>query len=390
MSKFTTEVRYICQTKAGYDESGSFTFPYLEVGTDEIAGSNIVYLAEAGGAVADLNKYKLVGKRVKIGDYPESYLIISQYDNYIVVNPVLQHTIEDGLILRLASGEEPNIDDILLISAPKIFDFDYPIFDESYRIPLETKILKHYYTREISEETVGLWKLRLNDRMNMIMPYYNELYKSAAKEFNPFYDIDLSTTHAKSNTNNEENETSTNEISYGARSENRDESGENDNVNNDTSVNSSSFTNNGTDTVVSGETTERRDLYSDTPQGGLTGLDDEEYLTNARKINDVNNREVNGSNTQKGSENNINDSVSKTNTNYTNNVEGNTVYNDYKNGGIKGVIDITSNEAFTEKIIGKRGSASYSSLLLEFRKTFINIDAMVVEELNDLFFGLWG
>ena len=81
-----------------------------------------------------------------------------------------------------------NIDDVLEESWNKIFDFNFPIFDENYRKPLCIKILKHYYTREIGEETVGLWKLRLNSRMNEIMPYYNKLYEAWAKEFNPLFD----------------------------------------------------------------------------------------------------------------------------------------------------------------------------------------------------------
>ena len=58
-----------------------------------------------------------------------------------------------------------SIDTILNTVAPKIFNFDFPIFDEQYRIPLETKILRTYYTREICEETVGLWKLRLQNKL---------------------------------------------------------------------------------------------------------------------------------------------------------------------------------------------------------------------------------
>lgn len=88
-----------------------------------------------------------------------------------------------------------SIDEILTIAAPKIFNFDFPIFDENYRLPLEKKILRHYYTREISEETVGLWKLRLQDRLCMIMPYYNKLYESELLQFNPLYDVDLTRTH---------------------------------------------------------------------------------------------------------------------------------------------------------------------------------------------------
>ena len=46
-------------------------------------------------------------------------------------------------------------------------------------------------------------------------------------------------------------------------------------------------------------------------------------------------------------------------------------------------------EDYIERIVGKRSGVSYSNLLTEFRKTFLNIDAMVIEELKDLFFGLW-
>ena len=84
-----------------------------------------------------------------------------------------------------------SVAEVIANSRTKIFDFDYPIYDESYRSVLETKILKHYYTREIGLETVGLWKLKLDTKMNEIMPYYNQLYKSALIEFNPMYTTDL-------------------------------------------------------------------------------------------------------------------------------------------------------------------------------------------------------
>ena len=82
------------------------------------------------------------------------------------------------------------INKILTTVAPKIFNFDFPIFDEEYRLPLEVKILRTYYTREICEETVGLWKLRLQTKLCNIMPYYNQLYKSALLEFDVFADVD--------------------------------------------------------------------------------------------------------------------------------------------------------------------------------------------------------
>ena len=51
----------------------------------------------------------------------------------------------------------------------------------------------------------------------------------------------------------------------------------------------------------------------------------------------------------------------------------------------------TENEMgqLTETIKGKRNGVSYSDLVNEYRKTIINIDMMIIDELKDLFFGLW-
>lgn len=59
-----------------------------------------------------------------------------------------------------------------------IFDFDYPIFNEEYRKVLEKKIINHYYFYEIGCETVGRFLFNLNEKMNLIMPYYNKIYLS--------------------------------------------------------------------------------------------------------------------------------------------------------------------------------------------------------------------
>lgn len=131
---------------------------------------------------------------------------------------------------------------------PKIFDFEFPLYDDSYRNVLCSKILRHYYTREIGAETVGLWKFWLNTRLNEIMPYYNQLYKSAMIEFNPMYDVDLTTKHERSN----------------------------DGVTN--STNNHDHDENATDGNVT------RDAFSDTPQGSLDNVENMTYLTNARKI----------------------------------------------------------------------------------------------------------
>jgi len=104
------------------------------------------------------------------------------------------------------------IDDIIANSRGKLFDFSYPIFDEAYKPELETKIINHFYTQEIGQETVGLFKQRLKTKMREIMPYYNQLYMSERLKFDPFKNadyIDLHNMQSKGKRNTTNDNTST-------------------------------------------------------------------------------------------------------------------------------------------------------------------------------------
>ena len=93
------------------------------------------------------------------------------------------------------SGGSSDVDNIIANSWNKIFTSKAPFFDEEYRSILCQKILKHYYLREICCETVGIWTLWMNTRLEEIMPYYNQLYESAKIKFNPMHDVDLTRKH---------------------------------------------------------------------------------------------------------------------------------------------------------------------------------------------------
>lgn len=256
---------------------------------------------------------------------------------------------------------------------PKVFNFDFPIFDDSYRNVLCTKILKHYYTREICEETVGLWKLRLNTRLNEIMPYYNQLYKSELLEFNPFYDVDITT-------KNDGNKTENTSVSESG-TEDKSGSGDSSRESNDSSTTKNTATNAFTNKSTTTNKDTQKDLYSDTPQGSLKNVENEAYLTNARKI--ANDKSEVGNNT--GSDN------STGNTEYkdTFSEENSNSYSENTSRSKSGSTNLTSTDAYIQTVKGKNGGASYSKLLDEFRKTFINIDMQIIDNLNDLFFGLW-
>lgn len=286
------------------------------------------------------------------------------------------------------SQDYSTISDIIETVAPIIFDFDFPIFDESYRLPLEIKILKHYYTREIGEETVGLWKLRLDERLNLIMPYYNQLYRTELLNFNPFYDVDLTRTQIRENEGNEISTRTSKENFEGNSVNAKTESSEQTDSNNANSVsaqNSENSTNSST-----GNT--NWNLYSDTPQGGVIGINNatdsiesNTYLTNATK----NTNEEEYENSTSGNSERVESTNAESNINRDSNSSEIGNYTNEKNSNSDNIKALTSVEDYVEHIAGKQGTQSYSKLLEEFRKTFLNIDKMVINELNDLFFGLW-
>lgn len=256
---------------------------------------------------------------------------------------------------------QTKIKDVIAKAIPKIFDFDFPIFDESYRNVLETKILKHYYTREIGLETYGLWKLKLDTKLNEIMPFYNQLYKSALLEFNPLYEVDYSKTGNRDSSGTRDNTENNNE-SY-------DESIDYNESHDESTANS----NDGT--LTKGTTTTTTNYYSDTPQGAISNVIDGTYLTNAT-YNVVGNT-GSDSTTNNGSADSDGSSKSK------NEKDGS------RRGSKSSNSNLTDTESYLESVRGKMSSKSYSTLLMEYRETFINIDMMLIEELSDLFFGLW-
>lgn len=259
------------------------------------------------------------------------------------------------------SGGSGDVDSIIANSWNKIFTSKAPFFDEEYRSILCQKILKHYYLREICCETVGIWTLWMNTRLEEIMPYYNQLYDSAKIKFNPMHNVDLTSKHERNveGTSKEDGTRTDNTTGKRTLTGNRDTD--------NTSVGTRNTTNSSDET--------KRDLYSDTPQGAITGLENENYLTNARKITD----NVNGTGNEETN------TTEKSGTDYSETED--------TTGKIDGVTSNTgktnTTEDYLETIIGKQGTESFSSLLNEFRETFLNIDMQVIEEFNDLFFGLW-
>ncbi len=206
----------------------------------------------------------------------------------------------------------------------------YPIFDEDYRIPLNNKIIEHYWFREIGLETPQLFVRFLNRKMNEIMPYYNQLYKSTLLKFDPLSNYNLttkgdSTGQSDSSRDYERNERANTDASS-------------------TSGNDSHSTS--------------RALISSTPQMQLAGHED--YATSVTDT--TSDSSSNGDSTQKSQA----DSYSKDAT----------------------VSASKSTDSYLNTVTGISGITS-SSALMQFRDTFLNIDMLVIEDLAELFMGLY-
>jgi hypothetical protein len=260
----------------------------------------------------------------------------------------------EGLVGRTEpAGYTDIVNTVIPTAVPLLFNFNFPIFDEQYRNVLLTKIIKHYYTREIGEETLGLFKLRLDTRLNEIMPYYNKMYEAETYKFNPIYDVDLTRQHKA-------NKTGTQKLDGKVMTK---EDGQTI-----TAVDNTTKSDGDVNQTVTRAGT---DKYSETPQGGLTGLANDEYLSNARMTADTDTTTA-----KTGDTTMLNGNTDTTTDNTTNVTTNNNT-------------TINNIEDYIETVTGKQGTQSYSSMIMEYRESLINIDMMIINDLSDLFLGIW-
>ena len=267
------------------------------------------------------------------------------------------------------------VNDIVEKARHNIFE-KYPIFDENYRSVLEAKILKHFYTREIGFESVGLWLLKLNQKMCEIMPYYNQFYESQKLTFNPLVNIDISQTSTRDD--NTASNTQTAQATTNERT---------NNVSKDSneSVMSSSKTSEDNKQIYGSKvkTTGNDDISeSETPQGTLENVENNTYLSKftRNKKNLADEKSGKDETTNNGSVDSANASNSNITENSNEKINANNTTNESS--------EKNKLENYIANNIGLSG-VSGSELLEKYRATFMNIDMLVIGELNDLFMKLW-
>ena len=199
----------------------------------------------------------------------------------------------------------------------KLFDFEYDFYEESKKEQFEQKFIDNFYMREIEHETAEEFKHELRTKLNLIAPYYKQLYETELKSKNIEFLLnkDLKETFIR------EVESDTESLS---------------NFNNES---------NGKAKVETLSTT------NDTPQNRVDDLD--KYISSASK----------DKNTSDTSSSDNGSSISQ-NSN-------------------------TAKEETTLISKGNIGTTSSAQLLRDWREVLINIDMMILEECEELFFKLF-
>ena len=199
----------------------------------------------------------------------------------------------------------------------KLFDFKYDFYEESKKEQFEQKFIDYFYMREIEHATAEEFKHELRTKLNLIAPYYKQLYETELKSKNIEFLLnkDLKETFIR------EVESDTESLS---------------NFNNES---------NGKAKVETLSTT------NDTPQNRVDDLD--KYISSASK----------DKNTSDTSSSDNGSSISQ-NSN-------------------------TAKEETTLISRGNIGTTSSAQLLRDWRDVLINIDMMILEECEELFFKLF-
>lgn len=154
-------------------------------------------------------------------------------------------------------------EDIVENARKFIFTFTFPFYDDNKLEEFQKKFIKHFFFREIGFETVNLFKFRLNETLNLIMPYYNKLYLANEEKLEIF-----TTDKFQEQVNSESNS--------------------------ETNVKGNSNTNYNEESIT---------RFSSTPQGGLNNVKNDKYLTSLTLDNNSGETESDTSSTSNGNSN---------------------------------------------------------------------------------------
>ena len=314
-------------------------------------------------------------------------------------------------------------------SGTPVFDFNYPFYDESKRLEFQNRFIRHFYFHEIGFETVGMFKLYLENKFNELLPYYNEMFRTAQIKYNPLQTYDITEEYTRdtegntvangtgeqrtSDTENTSREGLTKGTTTATGSTTNENSAnitdESESTTNRTGENGSIVNSNADNTTK--ETANNNKAISDTPQGRVT-IDtvngdyvssiEQDKVTSDKTDKHTGKEET--SHTIKETDTTVNTGTNtRTETGKTENTEnGSTETENTETAHRTNVLNATmentqvgnstGKETFKRQMYGDMGVRPTSHLLeehLKFQRTINTIELQFFEECNDLFMQLW-
>lgn len=245
------------------------------------------------------------------------------------------------LVQLYAKGQGSSLAEKIEIARKSIFDFVYPVLDETHKKDFETKFIRKFFMREIGYETEMLFKFNLENWLSLNMPYWNKMIESEITYdgVNPLKNSLMDVTHNKKN---DGSQTNSSDIDFQHDS----------NTGNDTTVSNSSDSFN-------------RNLESTTPDNRLSittqdGKGVIEYATG------------------------ITEDVDKTSSTQSTHSGGTNSSTETKKQSANS--SMNENEDFSQHREGKIGVQTYAKMMTEHRNALLRIENNIFNEMSrDLF-----
>ena len=220
-----------------------------------------------------------------------------------------------------------------------VFTFDYPFYNDNVDDKKEFEELfeKYFYFREIGFETPDRFKMKLESKLKLIMPYYRQL---ALTEWNKVKTVELMM-NSKNLT-----ETTTHEQTLSGTS-----------TNSGTSTSSINQSTNGSNNSTLSQSSKESRLENGVSSVSLS----DGYLTGVSESSQTTTDTISNNGTQSGTS----EEQATTNTNQT----------------------ITDTTTFTSK--GDIGIQTPAYAIAEWRKVIINLNEQIIKECEDLFMKIY-
>ena len=253
-------------------------------------------------------------------------------------------------------------DEIVAHAQPKLFNFDYPLYDSNLKETFEKDFIRHFYTREIGSESIALFKLRLQDYLYLNHEKWQRLYQNVDEDINPFTNIDIKTIRDI----NEEEKT------------NRDREQQDEETDSRTGSDNEQMTTTQDNTVNSHADDFTRNLEQTPPDERLTitaqdGVGLIDYASNIQENKNVN--DANQTSTTEGTRTNVRDNEQSG--------ERNKNVNELENQ--KRALE----QLYNERKVGKTWNKSFVEVYNEYVNHFQGLHKMMFKDMEKLFLGVF-